>query len=213
MKLTTVISFLAAGCITAGEVYTEPMMPAPAPTLWQWFAGGSVGYLTDFETEMYTLHAGVDLPNQLGGWDQAVYLEVGYATLDETFSSSDDNGYESSDPPAGMNGGKRVPVKFDADLIPVTLNYKLERPLSDALNMYMGVGLGMVNVDVSGGGDSDDDWTFYGQIFAGLLYNVNETWEIYGGGRWIYIDDFELFGTDVDHQDDFMLELGTRVNF
>ena len=46
----------------------------------------------------------------------------------------------------------------------------------------------------------------------GILYNVNETWEIYGGARWIYMDDSTLFGMDIDNQDDFMVEIGTRIN-
>ena len=208
MKTFALLSVLAAGSLMAGEkAALEPMMPPPPePSIWQWFVGGSVGYLDELDTEMYTLHAGVDFPNQLAGWDQAAYLEIGFATLDEVLYSGSNSGY--------LNNGKGMSshIKYEADILPITINYKLERALTESLNMYLGGGIGVVNLDLSGGGMSDDDWTFYGQVFAGILYNVNETWEIYGGARWIYMDDSTLFGMDIDNQDDFMVEIGTRIN-
>ena len=37
--------------------------------------------------------------------------------------------------------------------------------------------------------ESDDDTAFYGHIFAGLVYNVSDTFEVFGGARYIFMDD------------------------
>ncbi len=191
----------------AGEksVIAPVMPPPPEPSLWQWFAGGSVGYLVDAEEEMYTLHVGVDLPSQLAGWDQALYLEVGYADADLSYMSS---GCDPNYPTACMP----VVSTYKIETIPVTVNYKLERALTETLNMYIGVGVGAANIDVSSSGFSDDEWAFYAQVFAGLLYNVNESCEIYCGGRWIYVDDYTIGGSSMADSDDWMVEIGGRIN-
>ena len=209
MKTFAFLSILAAGSLMAGEkAALSPVAPPPSPTLWQWFVGGSIGYLDDLDTEMYHLHAGVDLPSQLGGFDQAIFLEVGYANPDQTIAS----GYYP-EYPNGYEGMRVSSIRGEADLIPITLNYKLERALTDSFSMYFGGGIGAAYVDVDALGSSDDDWTFYGQVFGGLLYNINEMWEIYGGVRWIYIDDTDVFGVSVDSEDDWLAEIGVRINF
>ena len=66
-------------------------------------------------------------------------------------------------------------------------------------------------------GFSDDDVVFTGQAFLGLVWNISERFEIFGGGRWIYLDggsfsdSGESFDTDSD--DDVLGELGLRFNF
>ena len=210
MKTFAFLSILAAGSLMAGEkeALSPVAPPPPSPTLWQWFVGGSIGYLEDLDTEMYHLHAGVDLPNPLGTFDQSVFLEVGYANPDQTVSS----GYYP-EYPNGNEGMRVSSIRGEADLIPITLNYKLERALTGSLAMYVGGGVGVAYVDMDALGASDDDWTFYGQIFGGLVYNVSEMWEIYGGVRWIYIDDTDFFGVSVDSEDDWLGEIGVRINF
>jgi hypothetical protein len=51
------------------------------------------------------------------------------------------------------------------------------------------------------------------QIFAGLSYNVTPACAIYGGARWIYLADADLFGDTQDLDDDWLLELGARYKF
>ena len=60
---------------------------------------------------------------------------------------------------------------------------------------------------------SDSDWVFCAQVFAGLGYNVNPHFEIYGGGRWIYLADPTLFGSKESVNDDWLVELGARFKF
>ena len=91
-------------------------------------------------------------------------------------------------------------ITTDIEIIPITLNYKYECELSDKLNWYAGAGAGIALVDVdietsvsgdNGGptSESDDDTAFYGHIFAGLVYNVSDTIEVFGGARYIFMDD------------------------
>jgi opacity protein-like surface antigen len=208
--------------------------PAPDPCLFTWFAGGSVGYLTELEEPMYHLHIGTDTCWNLGGWDVALFLEVGYTEKDDSWRSPQGN---STFPPnlddfdgdlddiedflKGFAAAGFGNSGYDLDIIPITFNVKLERPLTGNLNAYFGGGLGMALVDFSAKAGltrfSDDDWVFVGQLFAGLNYNFNPNFEMYGGVRWIYFDDAGLSdgGTSVDLEldDDFLLEIGARFNF
>lgn len=234
MKCIAILTIVAAGSVLAGEkaVLDKSPVAPPAPTLYSWFAGGTVGYLTENEEEMYTLHLGKEMSYQLGGWSPSVYLEVGY------FEIGDCADYEGrmSDVTAFVENpyseysefeslwAQAGRACFDVEVIPVTLNYKLEKPLTNALNVYVGAGAGVAfteaTVDV-GPSDDDDDTVFYAQLFAGLLYNVSPTFELYAGARAIYFDEpeYELFGTDFDFDDlggentDFLVEAGGRINF
>ena len=116
---------------------------------------------------------------------------------------------------AAMGGGN---TSYDLDIMPITLNVKLERPLTDNLNVYVGGGLGVASVDLSvNAGEldnfSDDDWVFVGQLFAGMNYNFNEAFEVYGGARWIYYDDADISQYTFEMDDDFLFEIGARFNF
>ncbi len=217
---------------SAKEVVPPP--PAPDPCLFTWFAGGSVGYLTEFEEPMYTLHVGTDTCWNLGGWDVALFLEIGYTEKDDSWSNRGGN----TTLPPNLNDfdGDLDDIEdflddfaaagfgssgYDLDIMPITFNAKLERPLAGNLSAYFGGGLGMALVDFSadaGPFDFDDsDWVFVGQLFAGLNYNFTPSCEMYGGVRWIYFDDADLSdgGTDLDLDldDDFLFELGVRYNF
>lgn len=203
----------------------NPVIP-PAPSLYSWFAGGTVGYLIENEEEFYSAHIGIDLPNQLGSWDQAIYLEVGYTEIDGRISNSD----TSDSSPFGQSLLQNSPFRVELEIIPITLNYKLERQLTQSLNVYVGIGAGvaLVDADVSSAVDSgsDDDTVFFAQAFGGVLYNVNPTFELFAGARVIYLDEPEFtidgasFGTDDldDYGFDFdttdvLVEVGGRVNF
>jgi hypothetical protein len=228
MKCITLLSILAVGSAAAGEpVYIDknPIMP-PAPNLYSWFAGASVGYLTNADEEMYSGHLGVDLPNQLGGWDQAIYLEVGYINPDDS-RNFDFNRI------TGMSKYQYDydRVKFDFDIVPVTLNYKLERAVG-CVNFYISAGAGVAFLDADAKigpfSDSDDDTVFYAQLATGFVYNVNPSFELFAGARLVYFDDpdFNFFsnevdfdvdlddipGSDVDNTD-VAIEVGARITF
>ena len=231
MKSTILLTILAAGSVVAGEkapIFDKNPVIPPAPSLYSWFAGGTVGYLIENEEEMYTAHIGVDLPNQLRGWDQAIYLEVGYTEINGRISNSNsDTGEES---PFELLLRQNGPFNVELEIIPITLNYKLERPLTQSLNTYIGIGAGVALVDAklssAVDSDSDDDTVFFAQAFGGVLYNVNPSFELFAGARVIYLDEPEFsiygisFGTDDlnDYGFDFettdvLVEVGGRVNF
>jgi len=106
-------------------------------------------------------------------------------------------------------------LSYDIEIIPITLNYKYEDVLINNINYYIGVGAGLaiVDIDLSAGNSStsENDTVFYGNIFAGLIYNVSETCEIYGGARLIIMNDFK--GLDSPLDDEIHCELGARYNF
>lgn len=239
------ISLLLLGMtvpVLAGTSAKEAVAPAasPEPCLFTWFTGASVGYLTEFEEPMYNFHLGTDTCWNLGGWDVALFAEIGYTEKDDSWSNVprivNGNGELTAQiaapPPspdsfdldeledalssvAAMGMGD---TNYDLDIMPITLNAKLERPLTGNLNAYFGGGLGMALVDLSVDGGvlgsvSDDDWVFTAQLFAGLNYNFNETFEVYGGARWIYFDDADIDDVTFEVDDDFLIEIGGRINF
>ena len=200
--------------VFAGTSAKQVIAPPANPCLMSWFAGASVGYLTELEEPMYNVHVGVTNSCwMIGGWNVSAYAEVGYT---DTSWSEIRSGSSSK--------AIIYPVKEDIDLtlVPITANIKFERPLSGNLNAYFGAGLGMawVDCDVTRRSEiigtvhmSDSDWVFTAQVFAGLSYNVSAACEIYGGARWIYYADPGLFGDNQNLDDDWLLELGARFKF
>ena len=122
----SILALLATTAIsTAGPLEFAPADPGPGPSsglLENFFLGASFGSLQESEDEMWLLQLGVDLRPTLAGISQALFLEVGYNEL-EFFNIKE-------------------------EIIPLTLNYKLERPLFGALNLYAGAGVSFY--DVSG---------------------------------------------------------------
>lgn len=229
--------------LLAGTSAKETVAPAASePCVFTWFAGGSVGYLTELEEPMYNLHVGTDTCWKLGGWNVALFAEIGYAQKDEDWSGSRrqvgteapfylDSMFDSDSFNGSLDDLESAlsdvadftpyDTSYDFDVMPITLNVKLERQITGNLNMYFGGGLGMALVDLSfeiGNNDfSDDDWVFTGQLFAGVNYNFNPNFEVYGGARWIYYDDASLsdngLSGDLEMDDDFLFEIGARFNF
>lgn len=225
----TLLATLPAIAGTPIESSKAPVPPPVDPCIFTWFAGGSVGYLTEFEEVMYTLHLGTDTCWNLAGWDISLFAEVGYTEKDERYTSDRQtfvpfpadsytlDEYEEAIEGLAFAGN---PSSFDLEIIPITGNIKFERNLTGNLNAYFGGGLGMARVDLSRstafGNRSDDDWVFTAQVFAGLNYNVTSNFEVFGGARWIYFDDAELNingFADLELEDDFLFEIGARYNF
>ena len=213
--LTLLAGLALAASAQAGEDYSaksaKVVIPPPAPCLWTWFAGGSVGYLDEFDSEMYTLHVGAEYKCPTSSCSHAVYVEVGYADRNDGFKyDKQGQGYYND-------------VDIDTQLVPLTLNYKFECALTGNLNWYIGAGAGVAFIDVdatdtrydtgrvtSKESESFDDTVFYGQLFAGLVYNFSDSFEAFGGGRYIYMTD----DTDFDNYgDDWFYDLGFRFNF
>ncbi len=123
-------------------------------------------------------------------------------------------------PPPGTTGGITQKASIDLDIIPITLNYKYEAALTDRLNYFLGLGLGIAILDSSydwrstqalpppygqrGGSEDQTDVRFYGEVFAGLTYDVCAYFELYAGVRYIFMDDVDR-NIDVIHVSDYKL--------
>lgn len=231
MKKPIILSMLMALPAIAGTSAPsskEVIAPTADPCLFTWFAGGSVGYLTEFEEAMYTAHVGTDTCWNVGGWNIAFFAEIGYTEKDESFDGEPqstfpggdlgDEDFDLDDVEDVLSSGFFGDASYDLEIIPITGNIKFERQLAGNLNAYVGAGLGVANVDLSirteaFGEESDDDWVFVAQAFGGLVYNVTQNFEVFGGARWIYFDDAEFGDGSLQLDDDFLLELGGRFNF
>lgn len=163
---------------------TQQMTSSP---LYQWFAGGSVGYLEDTEEAFYTAHFGTRFAGS-GPVSHSLYAEVGYTSQDA------------------------LPL-LDVDIVPVTLNYKLDYYFTERFSVYAGGGLGAAFVDAKTPFGDDDDVSFTAQVFAGVGYDFTPAFQIYGGARYIWIDDSSVFGIPVDAGDDLGAEVGLRFRF
>ena len=158
MKTILLLPFVLALPVFAGTSAKEVVAPAPAPNpcLFTWFAGGSVGYLTEFEEVMYTGHIGTDTCWNIGGWNVALFAEIGYTERDESYSYA-----RQSTPPVEPHFHDSFTVdeledyldatsyfgqtntSYDLDIMPITFNVKLERQLTGNLNAYFGGGVGV----------------------------------------------------------------------
>ncbi|MGC4014379.1 MAG: outer membrane beta-barrel protein [Luteolibacter sp.] len=198
-----------AGPVWAGEVHSsKSVIPPQDSCLCDWFVGASAGYLIDFDEPMITAQFGKDLPVNLGGWCMAAYLEVGY---------TDKNDNRAFNP-------QRIPINIDEELqvIPLTLNLKFERPISDNLNFYFGGGLGVAFTEFESRSLAaqikENDTSFAAQVFIGLAYNVSKDFQVIGGARWMYVD-FDSPGVppigdgDLDFSSQAFIELGVRYKF
>ena len=241
MRNLTILPLIAAGTLagsaTAGTSAKEAMIPialetasAPAPDYLSWFVGATGGYLFANETGFVSAHVGRNLPYQLWGWNTAAYLEVGYFEIDDCFNvltPTITNGDEKYDkkytPQFGVDGGGGGEIEerfcYDLDVIPITLNYKLERSFANSVSVYWGLGAGVAIFDFDGsGGVDDDDTTFFAQSFAGVIYNVTPAFEIFTGMRLIYVDEpsFRVDGVSIDtdlEEWDGLIEGGVRFSF
>ena len=140
------LSVVASAATAFGGTEPAPVMTtAPQESgHWNWFAGGSIGYLLDYETEIYHIHLGTEYHSP-SGYSHGFFLEVGYAEgLESQFAGSVSGDFDPQLP--GLEPGTAA---FDGEIevIPVTLNYKLEGCLADNFKWYVGAGLGAASVD------------------------------------------------------------------
>ena len=178
--------------LQAGDAVTTNTQSYSPPVSTQhqgWYLGAGVDYMIDSEEPFYNGHVGYDFGN-----GSSLFLESGW------LGQEDDSSF-------GLLFGA------DVDIVPITINYKYEWMFTDSFGLYVGAGLGASNVDVSVGPLSGDEWAFTAQAFAGLVYNVTPNFEIYGGARYIWIDDVELGGANIDDLDDVGVGAGIRFNF
>ena len=206
MKLTTLITAASsvAAIAYAGEpAPMAPMAPVSASCWDGWFAGTTYGqFETDanldddseeIDFDMFTLHVGRDLDRQVLGCDLSAYLELGIITgdLSDQFQSGD----------------------VDFEIVPLTFNLKAERALFGGVKGYITAGIGYAFAQIDAGSESIGDGGFYAQASIGLAYDINQNWEIYGGGRWLYLEDLDFGISDIEVDDAVAWEVGLRYHF
>lgn len=192
MKLHPISSLFILGLGTAafaGETpapATYSAVVSESPSLWSWFVGGSAGYLLQSEEEFYTLHLGMKLAES-GPLTHALFVEGARTEL--------------------------TALGVDTEIIPVTLNYKVEYYFTDALSLHAGAGAGAAFVNNDRAFLNDDTVEFAAQIFAGIGYDLTSNFQVYTGARWVWVDDSDIRGASVGIGDDVGLELGARFKF
>jgi opacity protein-like surface antigen len=212
-----IISSICSAGAFAGETYVPAPAPEPAPvySTGNWFAGGGVDYLFDAEDVYLNGHFGYEW-----GGGSSFFVEVGWAEYDEDiydpyFVLPEPYG-GSTAPGLGVGEGAAAPgilIPVGIDVVPITANYKYEVPFGGSVSFYIGGGLGVSYLDMSVGAFSDDDWTFTAQAFTGLVFNVSESFEVYTGLRYLWMDDSSLYGANISDLDDFAAGVGLRFNF
>ena len=204
--LIPVFALITSAACFAGDTYVEPApmpAPAPAPSLWNWFVGGSAIYVDGWEDEMWTFHVGAE--KFVGQTSHALFLEIGWAGDDDKWNNKP---YRPT-----------TTWEWDVDLIPVSLNYKFERPLfGSSLHYYLGGGVGVLFADadmkrsLDGRTVEKDSWSdevLFGQLVGGLAWNLTDNFEILGGVRWMYFENMDLDNGN----DEVAAEVGLRFNF
>lgn len=214
-KALIITSSLAiASNAIAGEDYSKksvvPVQEPQPECLYKWFAGASIGSLTDKNEGLITGHVGIERRCPDTPYIHALYLEVGHTEF-----------RESTNLPTIAPS---LSQEIDVEIVPITLNYKFEGPVTQKLSWYLGAGVGiaLINMDTQGifffSSSSFDDTVFYAHACAGVIYNFTPSFKAFLGARYIYMDDPDLSGiSSIDSRanlyGDVLIELGLRYSF
>ena len=200
MKLQQLLlASVVTASVCAGQ--TTSTASTSGSSLGDWFVGTSFGQFVDndgsvggtngeIDLNMYTLHVGRSLNQQVLGCDLAAYFEIGM-----------------------LNGD--AASQYDVDIVPLTLNLSAEKELFAGIKGYATGGLGYAFTTVSdiAPGTNAGSGGFYAQASLGLSYDVNEDWEIYGGARYLFLGDVDFGLPDSRLDDNVGYEVGLRYNF
>lgn len=148
------------------------------------------GYLLDGEEAFYSGRLGWQFKaNET--YSHQLEVEVGYAETTEA-------------------GGR-------ADILPVTLNYRLQSITTGNFGYYVGAGAGFARTRVAGvgigGPVSLRDTSFAAQGFTGITYQASPAVALTLGAKYIWIDDVTLASTNVEIGDDVVVSAGISIKF
>jgi opacity protein-like surface antigen len=152
--------------------------------------GFDVGHLVDNEETYYAGRIGYVLKTD-EKFSQQIELEIGYADSRN--------------------------AAFKADLMPVTLNYRLTSVGSPRLGWFAGVGAGYARAELDGVGIAGPvrlhDTLFAAQAFAGVSYNFTPAAALNVGAKYLWADDAKFAGTRLESGDDVALTAGLSFRF
>jgi len=148
--------------------------------------GADVGYLVDGEEAYYSARIGLPVAAR-NTLTHQVELEFGYTSHED--------------------GGAK------GNFMPLTLNYRLESTPASKLGFYFGAGAGVAFTEIRGYGLSVEDSSFAAQAFAGLTYQANPTVSLHAGVKYLWIDEIEVYGIDVEVGDDVAFTAGLSFKF
>lgn len=161
--------------------------------------GAEIGYLLDNQDAYYSgrigwdFKSGPELSHQLE-------LEVGYTQHSET---------------ASLLGS---PVTAKSKITPFMVNYRAETTRASKLGYYFGAGLGLARTSFSMPGSglpsvSDSASGFAAQAFTGVSYQPSAATTLHLGVKYLWVDDVDLFGSNVEVGDDVVLTVGVSFKF
>ena len=165
--------------------------------------------VSDVDLNMYSLHFGRSLACP-EGFDLSAYLEVAWLTGDMDVEGIATNLTEG---PAFGNELVLFRETLDIDIVPVTINFKAEHNIYGPIGGYLSGGVGYAWTNVSGFGSDETDGGFYAQLAAGLVWNVTESVDLNGGGRWVYLDSLDFGDTELALDNQLGWEVGARYKF
>lgn len=152
--------------------------------------GVDAGYLIDSEEEFVSARVGFEL-SRANAFSHQLELQVGY-TEDEEFGAQ-------------------------ADILPVTVNYRLAATTTGPWGYSLGAGAGFARSRIDGvsinGPVKLRDESFAAQAFAGVTYAAGSSVTLSLGAKYIWIDDVNFAGTDVEVGDDVALTAGISFQF
>lgn len=167
-----------------------PLLAAAAASAQTFVTGAEVGYLFDSEETYYSGRLGVVLPVS-GPYTHQVEVEVGYA--DSRAAS------------------------FKADLLPVTLNYRLAGTGPGKFGWFAGAGAGFARAGLDGVGIAGPvrlrDTMFAAQAFTGVTYQFTPAAAAHVSAKYIWADDANFAGTRLKIGDDVALTAGLSIRF
>ena len=165
--------------------------------------------VSDVNLDMYSLHFGRSLACPQG-FDLSAYLEVAWITGD-----MDVEGTATNLTPGSAYGNQLSLFRetLDIDIVPVTINFKAEHRIYGPVGAYLSGGIGYAWTNVSGSDFDENDGGFYAQLAAGLVWNVTESVDLYGGGRWAYLDGLDFGNSGLQLDNTLGWEVGARYKF
>jgi hypothetical protein len=153
--------------------------------------GADAGYLIDSEEEFLTARLGFEYRGTETASHQ-LELEIGYTEAEPTITS-------------------------EAELIPLTANYRFVSRGPNRLGWHAGAGLGVAWTRIDGvsifGPVRLRDHSFAVQAFAGINYQVGPSTALTLGAKYIWVDEVKLAGTSIEVGDDVALSAGVTFRF